>query len=177
MHFTKDIAVGLRVSIPEANKIKHAIGCVASFLLAEDERSEMVEIQPVGRNETRGLSKEILCDIMQPRAVELLQHIARAVNSAHSQVSGGVVMTGGGSMVRGMCELAEQVFDAPTRLGYVETEYFGGLAERANSPAWATVCGLALTSMKAHIRESETGTRSPVRKVADFFGNIRDKFR
>ena len=35
----------------------------------------MIEIVPVGRSETRGLSKEILCDIMQPRAVELLQHL------------------------------------------------------------------------------------------------------
>ncbi len=177
MHFTKDIAVGLRVSIPEANKIKHSFGCVASFLLSEDERSEILEIQPVGRNETRGLSKEILCDIMQPRAVELLQHIAREVNSAHAQISGGVILTGGGSLVRGMCELAEQVFDAPTRLGYVEPEYFGGLAEKAQSPAWATACGLALTSMKMHLRDPNDGGRSPVRKVADFFGTIRERFR
>lgn len=177
MHFTKDIAVGLRVSIPEANKIKHSFGCVASFLLGEDERSELIEIQPVGRNETRGLSKEILCDIMQPRAVELLQHISREVDAARAQISGGVIMTGGGSMVRGMCELAEQVFDAPTRLGFPDPEYFGGLAERAESPAWATACGLALTSMKGHARDFDDGGRSPVRKVAEFFGNIRDKFR
>ena len=77
MHFTKDIAVGLRVSIQEANKIKQNYGCVASFLLDDEERQEVIEIVPVGRNETRGLSKEILCDIMQPRAVELLQHIAQ----------------------------------------------------------------------------------------------------
>lgn len=177
MHFTKDIAVGLRVSIPEANKIKHAFGCVASFLLDDDERSEVIEIQPVGRNETRGLSKEILCDIMQPRAVELLQHIAREANSAKAQISGGVILTGGGSLVRGMCEMAEQVFDAPTRLGFVEPEYFGGLLDNARSPAWATACGLALTSMKSHLRDGDGGGRSPVRKVTEFFENIRDKFR
>jgi cell division protein FtsA len=177
MHFTKDIAVGLRVSIPEANKIKHAFGCVASFLLAGDERTEMIEIQPVGRNETRGLSKEILCDIMQPRAVELLQHIAREVNSARAQISGGVVMTGGGSLARGMCEMAEQVFDAPTRLGFPEPSYFVGLAEKAQSPAWATAAGLAHASMKMQIREQDGAGRSPVRRVADFFENIRDKFR
>jgi cell division protein FtsA len=177
MHFTKDIAVGLRVSIPEANKIKHAFGCVASFLLSDDERTEMIEIQPVGRNETRGLSKEILCDIMQPRAVELLQHISRETGRAHAQISGGVIMTGGGSLVRGMCELAEQVFDAPTRLGFVDPDHFGGLAEKAQSPAWATACGLAMTSMKTQMRDSDGGGRSPVRKVAEFFVNIRDKFR
>ncbi|MBP6003003.1 MAG: cell division protein FtsA [Pyrinomonadaceae bacterium] len=177
MHFTKDIAVGLRVSIPEANKIKHAFGCVAQFLLSGDERDEMIEIQPVGRNETRGLSKEILCDIMQPRAVELLQHIAREANSAKAQISGGVIMTGGGSLVRGMCELAEQVFDAPTRLGFLEPEYFGGMAERIQGPEWATASGLALTSLRTQIRESGTGGKSPAKKVVEFFGNIRNKFR
>ncbi len=79
LHFTKDIAVGLRVSIQEANKIKHLHGCVGSFLMDDDERQEVIEIMPVGRTETRGLTKEILCDIMQPRAVELLQHIAHEV--------------------------------------------------------------------------------------------------
>ena len=37
MHFTKDIAMGLRVSIPEANKVKHLYGCVAGFLMGEEE--------------------------------------------------------------------------------------------------------------------------------------------
>src|SRR3982751_767680 len=78
-HFTKDIAVGLRVSIPEANKIKHDFGCVAAFLMNDGEKQEIIEIMPVGRTETRALTKEILCDIMQPRAIELLQHIAHEV--------------------------------------------------------------------------------------------------
>ncbi len=177
MHFTKDLAVGLRVSIPQGNKIKHEFGCVASFLLGPDEREEMIEIQPVGRNETRGLSKEILCDIMQPRAVELLQHISREADSARAQISGGVVMTGGGSLVRGMCEIAEQIFDAPTRLGFVDPDYFGGLAERIQGPEWATAAGLALTSMRRQLREGGHGEKSPGKKVAEFFGNIRDKFR
>ncbi len=54
MHFTKDIALGLRVSIPEANAIKHNYGCVAPFLFREGEGQEVIEINPVGRNETRG---------------------------------------------------------------------------------------------------------------------------
>lgn len=176
MHFTKDIAVGLRVSIPEANKIKHHYGCVASFLMDDRERQEIIEIVPVGRNETRGLSKEILCDIMQPRALELLQHIAQEVTSTGAQISSGVILTGGGALARGMVEVAEQVFDAPTRLGFLEPEYFGGLAEEAQSPAWATACGLALSSMRSQLREGSYA-KSPTRKVAEWFENFRDKFR
>jgi cell division protein FtsA len=177
LHFTKDIAVGLRVSIQEANKIKHLHGCVGSFLMDDDERQEVIEIMPVGRTETRGLTKEILCDIMQPRAVELLQHIAHEVVGTQAQISSGVILTGGGSIARGMVEIAEQVFDAPTRLGYLEQEYFGGLAEQVRGPEWAVGCGLALSSMRSQIREGSNAGKSPTRKVAEWFENFRDKFK
>lgn len=177
LHFTKDIAVGLRVSIQEANKIKHAYGCVASFLMDDDERQEMIEIVPVGRSETRGLSKEILCDIMQPRAVELLQHIAHEISAQNAQIPSGVILTGGGSMARGMVEVAEQVFDAPTRLGIPDEHLFGGLAETTRSPEWAVACGLAHSSMRMQIREGNAAGRSPTRKMAEWFETFREKFR
>jgi cell division protein FtsA len=164
----------LRVSIPEANKIKHHYGCVAGFLMDDDEKQEVIEIVPVGRNETRGLSKEILCDIMQPRAIELLQHVAHETAGTNAQISSGVILTGGGSLARGMVEIAEQVFDAPTRLGFLEEDYFGGLTEKVQSPEWATACGLALSSMRLQARRAGTG-KSPTRKVAEWFENFRKK--
>lgn len=176
LHFTKDIAVGLRVSIQEASKIKQKYGCVASFLLDADERQENIEIMPVGRTETRGLTKEILCDIMQPRAVELLQHIARETVRTQAQISSGVILTGGASNSRGMIEIAEQVFDAPTRLGYLEGEYFAGLAPQIPGPEWAVSCGLALSSMRQQVREMNRGNRRSS-KMAEWFENFRDKFR
>jgi cell division protein FtsA len=177
MLFTKDIATGLRVSIPEAAKIKRNWGCVASFLIDVDEKQEIIEIVPFGRSETRGLSKEILCDIMQPRAVELMQHISREVHSAKAQISGGVFLTGGGSMVRGLAEIAEQVFDAPTRVGYLEENYFGGLLEEVQAPYWSVGCGLALGSMRSQIRHESYGDRSSARRVAAWLGTFREKFR
>ena len=176
-HFTKDIAVGLRVSIPQANEIKHDFGCVAGFLLDDDERQEMIEIMPVGRSEKRGLSKEILADIMQPRAVELLQHIARETRKVPLQISSGVVLTGGGSMVRGLCEIAEQVFDAPTRLGFPEKHLFGGLIEQVQTPAWAVACGLASFSHRSALRDEAAHGRGTVRRVADWFDGLRKKIK
>lgn len=177
LHFTKDIAVGLRVSIQEANNIKHRYGCVASYLMDDDERQEVIEIQPVGRAETRGLSREILCDIMQPRAVELLQHIAHETSKNNAQIPGGVVLTGGGSMSRGMVEIAEQVFDAPTRLGFIEPSYFGGLAAEVRTPVWAVACGLALSSIRSQLRSSTGSGRSGGWRVTDWLENIRGKLK
>ncbi|MBV9242735.1 MAG: cell division protein FtsA [Acidobacteria bacterium] len=177
MLFTKDIATGLRVSIPEANKIKREHGCVAGFLLDENERHDMIDIVPFGRNETRGLSKEILCDIMQPRAVELMQHVAKEAATAKLQISGGVFLTGGGALVRGLAEIAEQVFDAPTRIGSIEPSYFGGLAGEINGPQWSVACGLALASMRAELREGSGRGKSSASRVAEWFGGLREKFK
>src|SRR5688572_7258624 len=170
LHFTKDIAHGLRVSIQEANKIKHDYGCVAGFLMNDEERQQVIEIVPVGRSESRRLSKEILCDIMQPRAVELLQHIAHEIAKVPSSIPSGVVLTGGGSLARGIVDIAEQVFDAPTRLGFLEDAYFGGFAGEVQSPAWATACGLALSSIRTQLREQSNG-RSSKNKVTEWFEN------
>lgn len=177
MLFTKDIATGLRVSIPEANKIKRTHGCVANFLLSSDEREEVIEIIPFGRNETRNLSKEILCDIMQPRAVELMQHVARETANAKSHISGGVFLTGGGAMVRGIAEIAEQVFDAPTRIGYLDETHFGGLIDGVREPQWAVACGLALVSMRTQLRDTDAGSKFSPRRVAEWLGSFREKFK
>ncbi|MBK8467468.1 MAG: cell division protein FtsA [Chloracidobacterium sp.] len=177
MLFTKDIATGLRVSIPEASKIKQSWGCVASFLLDDEERQQVIEIVPFGRSETRSLSMEILCDIMQPRAVELMQHVSRETSSSKAQISGGVFLTGGGALIRGLPEVAEQVFDAPTRAGFLESSNFGGLVEEVQGPQWATASGLALCSMRSQMRGLGDGDKSSARRVAEWFGNFRDKFR
>jgi cell division ATPase FtsA len=74
-----------------------------------------------------------------------------------------------------MVEVAEQVFDAPTRLGFLETEYFGGLAEEVQTPEWSVACGLALTSMRSRIREFNAGGKSPKRKVTEWFKKFSGK--
>jgi cell division protein FtsA len=176
MHFTKDIAVGLRVSIPEAERIKCDFGCVAKFLMSADEKQQIIEITPVGRTETRQLSKEILCDIMQPRAIELLQHISEEVRNAGHQISSGVILTGGSAMIPGIVELAEQVFDSPTRIGKLERGRFEGLTDNIKTPDWAVACGLVYSSFKTQLRENR-GSKSPTQKVAQWFENFREKFR
>ena len=177
MNFTKDIATGLRVSIPDAEKLKREVGCVAGYLMDDEEKREVIEITPVGRTEKRELTKEILCDVLQPRAIELLQHIAQEVSRVETQISSGVVLTGGSASIRGIVEIAEQVFDAPTRVGLPQRKLFGGLVDGLESPEWAVSTGLAMASMRAQIREYGLDDKSPTRKVAEWFENFRGKFR
>ena len=73
--FTKDVAVGLRVSPPEAERIKRQFGSVAPYRLSEYERAEAIDIMPVGGKQPKQLSRQILCEMLQPRAEEVLSLI------------------------------------------------------------------------------------------------------
>ena len=70
-------------------------------------------------------------------------HVADEIKDSgwSRQLSSGVVLTGGGALLDGMVEIAEQVFDAPVRIGYPERDRFGGLVEDIQSPAWAAAAG------------------------------------
>jgi len=179
-HFTNDIAFGLRTPIPEAEKIKRTVGSACSSSLSEMERGELVDVPSVGGRPPRQLSRQILCDILQPRAEEVLMQVADEIKDAgwERQLSSGVVLTGGGALLNGMTEIAEQVFDAPVRLGYPERDRFGGLIEDIQSPAWAAAAGLALLAHRTQAAEIRTGVgrRGSTGKLTHFVSRFRNRF-
>ena len=72
-------------------------------------------------------------------------------------LNSGIVLTGGGAILDGMPEIAEQIFDLPIRRGCPGG--VGGLADHVNSPTFATAVGLALYAY----RNSETDPgRAPI---------------
>lgn len=178
--FTRDIAVGLRVAPPEAERVKKEFGSVAPYRLSEHERNELIEVLPVGGKTAKQLPRQILCDMLAPRGEEVLQHITDEVRrvTGNRQLSSGIIMTGGGANLNGMIEIAEQVFDAPARLGFPERDRFGGIIEDVQDPAWATATGLALFSLKTQTDElhenndnhaSGGGVRAWLNKIRENF--------
>ena len=145
-HITKDIAVGLRTPIQEAEKIKKACACVLPTLLQSD---DSLEVPSVGGRLPRILSRKILCEIVQPRAEEILSLVLQEVKRAgfEKQLVAGAVLTGGGSMLEGLLELAEQVLDMPVRRGYPQE--LEGLPESFRTPANSTAIGLVQYGIKS----------------------------
>jgi cell division protein FtsA len=141
-NFTNDIAVGLRTPIPEAEKIKKKFGCVAGP--ATDEQ-ETIEVPSVGRvKKPRVLSRQILADIIQPRAEEVFRLVDNDIKRMgyEKSLNSGVVLTGGTALLEGLEEVAEEIFDLPVRRG--DPSGIGGLADRVSTPDYATAVGLIL---------------------------------
>src|SRR5581483_7837841 len=163
-HFTNDIAFGLRTPIPEAERIKREYGCAYQHLLTPMEGAETIEVPSVGGRRPIEHSREILCDILEPRAEEILSHVHDEIRHAgfDSQLSSGTVMHGGGALLTGMVEIAEQVFDAPVRIGVPSD--FGGPADEVNSAGFATAVGLAMYGLR-HLQGQAHSARQQPRKA------------
>jgi cell division protein FtsA len=172
--FTSDIGVGLRTPNKEAERIKTRYGCAIARMVDDD---ETIAVPSVGGRKPRRLSRQILCEILQPRSEELLTLVAEEIErSGYDGVLGsGVVITGGGSLLEGLVEIGEQMFDAPVRVG--GPEGVGGLVDLVSTPPYATAVGILLFG--AEHRSRKERLRVPTwllgrlrSRVQGFFGDI-----
>jgi cell division protein FtsA len=140
-HFTNDLAVGLRTPIPEAEKIKREHASVLQELLGHD---FAIEIASVGDRPPRTVFARMLCEIVEPRAQELLVLVRDELRRAglESQVPAGIVLTGGGAYLRGLPELTERIFNLPVRVA--APRGLAGMSDEVSRPEYATAVGLVL---------------------------------
>jgi cell division protein FtsA len=166
-HFTSDIAVGLRTPIPDAEKLKRKSGCALSSMVDED---DTIEVASVGGRKARLMARRILSEILQPRAEEIFHLVWDEIRRAgyEKSLNSGIVLTGGGSILEGMPEIAEQIFDLPVRRGYPVD--VGGLADHVSTPVFATPVGLLLYAHRNRAPE-------PARAGAGAFGRMKVRLR
>ena len=136
---TGDISVGLRTPTGEAEKIKKEKGCAMAAMVSKDEN---IEVQSVGGNRARTVSRYTLCEIIEPRLEEIFELVKREIMKSGygSLISSGVVLTGGAAAMEGITELAEQVFNLPVRMGLPAG--ITGLVDVVRSPMYSTGVGL-----------------------------------
>ncbi|MSO45172.1 MAG: cell division protein FtsA [Acidobacteria bacterium] len=166
-HFTNDIAVGLRTPVPDGEKVKRKSGCALSSMVDED---DTIEVASVGGRKPRLMPRRILSEILQPRAEEVFHLVWDEIRRAgyEKSLNSGIVLTGGGSILEGMPEIAEQIFDLPIRRGCPVG--VGGLADHVNSPTFATPVGLVLYAHRNRMPEA-------VRVGAGTFGRMAGRLR
>ena len=170
-HFTSDIAVGLRTPIPEAEKIKKKYGCAISSLIEEE---ETIEVAGVGGRKPRYMPRQVLCEIIQPRAEELFAIIREEIErmGLTRSLNSGIVITGGGSLLEGMVEIAERIFDLPVRVG--KPSGVGGLIDVINSPVYSTAVGLIIYGYRTREvrRDRYTMRRRPLWRFREWFNEM-----
>jgi cell division protein FtsA len=164
-HFTSDISVGLCTPVAEAEKIKKLYGNVIVTLIPEGNE---VEVPSVGDRPSRLISQRMVGEILEPRARELFEMLRD--NLRHAGMLeicvGGIVLSGGGSRLPGILDVADSVLRRPIRASWPTA--LSRMPSTLAEPEYATVLGMAFYGHRARIARGIQDERWSSRFMALF---------
>lgn len=142
-HFTRDLSWLLKVNYEDAENLKREYGCAVTGTVSD---SSLVEIPSAEGRGMREAPRKQLNEILEARAEEIFERIYEEILRVGMEQSllEGAVLTGGGSMLAGMCDIAERILNCQARNGLAAG--IEGWPKELDNPVWTTVGGLAMYS-------------------------------
>ncbi|VVA43531.1 Cell division protein FtsA [Candidatus Roizmanbacteria bacterium] len=148
-HISNDIAVGLRVSLDSAEKIKIFLSKNLgrnSAISVEKKKTPQINLKELDLPEdlTEVSLKTLVDGIIAPRLEEIFKLIFEEIEKSDfgQQIPSGLVITGGGALTIGMLETGKRVVGLPIRIGFPEK--ISGLIDEIIDPQYSTTVGLLL---------------------------------
>ena len=136
---THDLSIGLKTTLNHAEMLKKNYG---SSLSSNIDPGEMVEIPIVGTRPSRPVPRKDIVNIIEARVKEMLELIDHEIikSGKKALLAGGVVLTGGGALLKDIAYTSEEVIGLSTSIGYPQS--ISGISDRIASPAFSTSVGL-----------------------------------
>lgn len=174
--FTKDLAIGLRATLQDAERFKREHGSVSAFdpIIAGP---HMQTIESVHGNVQHEVDLSLSSFILHARAVELLTLLQEEIKKASlaPMMTAGLVLTGGGSLLHGMDDLAKNILGMPVRLGQPRVDC--SFAQSLCSPIYATGYGLLKYGLRQNALSSMDQIQGPmIQKIFIRMKSWVDKF-
>lgn len=178
---TNDIRESLGIVSEEAEKLKKEYGYALEEAIIKEED---IYLKGVGARGNIKIPISLLTQIIHVRMKELFTLIDNDLRQANlkNKIKAGIVLTGGGSLLKGITDLAEEVFGQPTRIG-VPLDLGAGLSNEIESPEFATVAGLIRgipgtpsSSVSFNVKNKSTinkiGINKFFKKIQEFFDEL-----
>jgi cell division protein FtsA len=142
-HFSRDIAFALHVPLEDGALVKEEFGSAVAAGTAENSVVELPFHDDAGR-ESREVSRLLVNRILESRAQELFTMVREELTAAslYPALANGVVITGAGALLPGICDIAERELQRPARIGL--TQGYRNLPIELKDPAWTTAAGLSM---------------------------------
>lgn len=174
-HVTADIARGLSTPLSAAERIKVLHGCALASTIASDDEIEIPTVGEEPNKEAVHITKSALAGIIQPRCEEMLELVRDRIEQSgfESAIGRRVVLTGGGSQLHGMRQLAEVVLDKSVRLARPSSVQ--GLTDLSGAPQFATAVGLLNYGARQAAQAGRV--RGGSGKVSQWFGSLGKIFK
>ncbi|MBI5022390.1 MAG: cell division protein FtsA [Ignavibacteriales bacterium] len=172
---TNDIRRGLGVLTEQAEKLKCQYGFAYLPGVLDD---DPITIPGIGGRPPLEIDKKLLAQIIQPRMEEIFEIAAMEIKrSGYSRhLSAGVVLTGGGSLIKGAADLAREVLGLPVKIG-IPGGFNAGLVREIENPIYSTCVGLVLHGLrhkeKTPLNFAEGKRSESIKKI---FGKMKSWF-
>lgn len=162
-HFTRDLSQILKLGHGDAEQLKCEYGCAILGLTSD---SSLIELPSPDGRAPREATRRHLNEILEARAEELFLHVRGEIAKSGMEQSllEGVILTGGGASLNGMCDMSEAVLNCQARNGLVLG--VEDWPEEIDNPSWTTAAGLAMYS--ARLRSQQ----EPKRRVPSLVGLV-----
>ena len=173
---TDDIRIGLSVLDDQAESLKRKHGESYADLIQDD---EVITVPGIAGRPPKEITKSILGKIIQARMEEILEIVGIEIKrSGYSDaLSAGVVLTGGGSLVKNICPLANESLGMDAKIG-MPLGITGGLVEEVHSPIYATAVGLVIHALKTGMNNQKTMIpSSKITSVEQVMNKIADRMK
>lgn len=181
---TSDIKEGCMVMQHQAELLKTKFG---RALAEEANPNEIVSIPGLRNRPPKEISVKNLASIIQARMEEIIEMVQSEIvaSGVYKKLAGGIVLTGGGSLLHGVGPLFEYLTGLDTRIGYPNEHLGRSKLEDVKSPMYATTVGLVLAGFKAlderddvyRMKESTKKGPKPDHLTKDIFGSITKRLK
>lgn len=173
-YVTSDIAIGLRVSIDTAEKIKIREG---SCLPQEFKKQDEVKYSDIGASEEGSFSKKEVAEIIEARVEEILEKIDKEFRKIgkSSMLPAGVILTGSGAKIDGIIEVAKKTLRLPASLGYPQ-ELVTSI-DKIGDLSYTTAVGLVLWGSEMQRKSRSLKLPSNFKSVDQAINQIKKIFK
>jgi cell division protein FtsA len=166
-HFTNDLAVGLHVSVEEAEQLKRTYGnCVVTSVPQLNEIEVGGDLATGGQS-ARMVRQRFLAEILEPRARELLTMLRDNLRNGGvlEAMGAGCVFTGGGAHLVGLLDNAESLLRVPARIGYPVP--LSRMPKELAMPEFAAAIGMLLYTHRTQVRKAseEQGLKQKLKSI------------
>ncbi len=153
---TEDIKEGCHVMRNQAELLKTKFGSALADASADN---EIVSIPGITGREPKEISVKNLARIIQSRMEEIFDLVYYEIKASNleKKLAGGIVLTGGGAMLKHIGQLAEFSTGLDARIGFPNEHLAKGMVEEVKSPVYATAVGLVLRGLMSGETEPVKG--------------------
>ncbi|KWW24497.1 MAG: cell division protein FtsA [bacterium F082] len=143
---TEDICTGCSIIKHYAEEVKVKFG---SALASENRDDEVVSIPGIRGREPKEISFKNLANIIQARLEEIFELVNYEIQKAktENQLIAGIVLTGGGAMMRHIQQLAEFKTGLEVRIGYPNEHLNKTTMKELSSPMYSTSIGIVIETI------------------------------